>query len=1240
MSNSTSPSIRIAAASPSPLPDQLADAASTNFALEAAVEHGLRVQAQLQARLNRDEVERRNSELAARAATVRHLEQALADLESRLAEQSRLLESERNGAAGLAQERSQLAAEVGVCRARIESLQQELIVTNSGAAAALTRRLRAVRTRLAPTGTTRDRATRLFIKGLRSLAGQGPLTTARKSVAWTRRKLSSGSAPRATPAIHAIPAPAAAPEAPVSVAPVPSQPPQPACDIYTAPFCHPAAVHADYADWIAENEPTLAELEHQKTAALAMGYRPLISILTPVFNTPTAILTATIRSLQEQTYDRWELILADGGSTRPETRETLMHFGLSDSRVRVVFLEKNGGISNNSNACLEAARGDFVALLDHDDIIAPFALYEVARALNDRRDLDFLYSDKDMCSEDGATRFGPLFKPTWSPDQMLSANYLTHFCVTRTSLARELGGFRECTDGAQDWDYFLRVVERTANIAHIPKVLYHWRLWSSSVSSGIGAKPYALAAQLRSIEEHFARTGTKAKLELLPDTTIHLRRHPESKHSTTVVLATRGVRGAVPAWIERLETLRQSSRFHDDFELIVAHYGTVTQPVADYYASITTTPHVTIVTDPTLGRMALLNLAATKARGDLLLFLDEALTPQSDATLDDLIVWFDRPGVDAVGGRSISSAGKQVLGALAVAPNGRLESMFAGRELTAYGYNGHSLWYRNVSAISACCLAIRREVFGQLGGFRSGFDLAGGEYELCQSIVDRGSRLVFTPDAEFLLADDASLPINGTDADVITLSSRLSAAMRSVDPFLGPNLVMIDGWPTIGGRAARATVPQPKVDSRSRGVQLFDVRSASGVKFDPATAISYALAQCHDFEPEELEASQRLVNAFPQKIRVRTVNWFIPSFHNASYGGIHTILRLANHLQLTQGVENRFCIVGDLAPEKARAAIAKPFPGLARQPILSATTDLQVLDLPAADACVATFWTTAISLLKFNRTKRKFYMIQDCEPMFYSAGSTSGQVEATYRFGYHGLCNTESLRRIYETEYGGVATHLIPAVDPSIFYPRNFANVDKGDRPYRLFFYGRPNNPRNAFEMGMTAFRKLKARMGDRVEIYAAGEVWDPADFGLQGVVHNLGILSVEQTADLYRETDLGCVMMFTRHPSYLPFEFMACGCPVLTNINPATTWFLKDGVNCTLTEASASSLARNLERTLLDEDRRWKIARHAAEQIALQHSNWRGELDHIYEFMCDTSARRPLDTETSPVATFNRHVA
>jgi glycosyltransferase involved in cell wall biosynthesis len=273
-----------------------------------------------------------------------------------------------------------------------------------------------------------------------------------------------------------------------------------------------------------------------------------------------------------------------------------------------------------------------------------------------------------------------------------------------------------------------------------------------------------------------------------------------------------------------------------------------------------------------------------------------------------------------------------------------------------------------------------------------------------------------------------------------------------------------------------------------------------------------------------------------------------------------------------------------------------------------------------ADACVATLWSTAYYVLKFTQTKRKFYFLQDFEPMFYPAGSTSAQVEASYRFGFYALTNTVSLARHYQQDYGGDATFFTPCVDTSMFYPPT-KRASGPDAPFRVFFYARPSHWRNGFELGAIALRKLKERLGQRVQIISAGQQWDPREYGLEGVVENLGLLSYQQTAELYRTCDIGLAMMFTRHPSYLPFEFMASGCMVVSNLNHETSWLLKDGENCLLSVPSASSIAATIARGLEDAQLRQQITERALRLVREQFADWDSQIEHVYAYMCDPQA-------------------
>jgi glycosyltransferase involved in cell wall biosynthesis len=263
----------------------------------------------------------------------------------------------------------------------------------------------------------------------------------------------------------------------------------------------------DYDAWIARYEPGPTELTRQAEAAKSFVYHPLISIITPVYNPVPEVLRSTIDSVLAQTYLDWELCIADGGSDIPEIREVLREYARRDSRIRPVLLDQNLGISGNSNAALQSVQGEFIALLDHDDILAPFALFEVAQKLNQDPELDLIYSDFDLLTNDGAHRYQPLFKPDWSPEIMFSACYITHLTVIRTKMISRVGGFDPQVDGAQDWDLFLRVSEQTHKVAHIPKILYHWRTAGHSTAEDIWAKPYAPIAQVRVIIGHLARLG-------------------------------------------------------------------------------------------------------------------------------------------------------------------------------------------------------------------------------------------------------------------------------------------------------------------------------------------------------------------------------------------------------------------------------------------------------------------------------------------------------------------------------------------------------------------------------------------------------------------------------------------------------------------------------------------------------------------------------------------------------------
>jgi O-antigen biosynthesis protein len=375
------------------------------------------------------------------------------------------------------------------------------------------------------------------------------------------------------------------------------------------------------------------------------------------------------------------------------------------------------------------------------------------------------------------------------------------------------------------------------------------------------------------------------------------------------------------------------------------------------------------------------------------------------------------------------------------------------------------------------------------------------------------------------------------------------------------------------------------------------------------------LANIIDCTPEQMQQQQQHPERVVANIEDRVCNWYLPQFDNAFYGGIMTILRLAEYLQRTHGMKQRILICGAADASEVSANITKAFPALSQAEVVVLDTTEAIVNIPASDYSVATLWTTAYVLLGVQNTGYKFYMIQDFEPAFYPAGSTYAQTELSYSFGFYGIANTQSLKEIYERDYGGCAVVLKPTIDKTVFYP----GTEKiPSSPKRLFYYARPGAPRNAFELAAATLQRLKQKYGDEIDIICAGAGWDPAEYGLSNVVRTIGMLPYAETANLYRSCHAGFVMMLTKHPSYLPFELMACGAIVVTNFNQANTWLLKDGENCLLSAPSASCLAATLSYALDHYDKLAPLRENATKGIFEDSGDWDSSLGEVAKFILD----------------------
>ena len=375
-----------------------------------------------------------------------------------------------------------------------------------------------------------------------------------------------------------------------------------------------------------------------------------------------------------------------------------------------------------------------------------------------------------------------------------------------------------------------------------------------------------------------------------------------------------------------------------------------------------------------------------------------------------------------------------------------------------------------------------------------------------------------------------------------------------------------------------------------------------------------ALAEAVDVDLDRMRRAAAQAPEFDWSPGRMCCNWYLQDVASVTVGGVMTAFRIADQLKATKGVHQRFLICGGGDLNAIADKVIRVFPGLRGSEFISLTSAEKIAAIPPADIGVATLWTTAYVLARVTNCARKMYLIQDFEPLFYPAGSTSAQAELTYRFGFDAICNTAPLRDLYQSRYGGQAIAFTPQIDRSVFHP---GPAEQRWPRSRVFFYARPENPRNAFELSVAALKRLKHRMGSSVEILCAGAEFDPSRYGLDGVVQPLGWLPYERTGELYRTCHVGLSSMITPHPSYLPLELMACGALVVSIRNDVNNWLLEQDITCLTSEASASAISEQLFKGLTQWDDLKLIRQNASKRVShLSGRGWSAELADIINYV------------------------
>jgi GT2 family glycosyltransferase len=501
----------------------------------------------------------------------------------------------------------------------------------------------------------------------------------------------------------------------------------------------PQHPNAQYQVWLQQHRLTPQEIARMKAAAKTFSYTPLISIVTPVYDTDEVWLRKAIESVRAQIYPHWELCLVNDASTKPHVGPILEESVAGDSRVRVKHLPYNEGIVGASTHALSLATGEFIGLLDHDDELSPDALFEVVKRLNEDPNLDLLYSDEDKLELDGL-RVEPFFKPDWSPDLLLSMNYISHFSVLRRSILTDIGGFRAGFDGRQDYDLLLRFTELTDKIAHIPKILYHWRKTPGSAAASTAAKPFAYEAAQRAIEDALRRRGYEGRVERIVPGLFAVRYRIPSAPLVSIIIPTRDRWQLLQQCVRSIEKKTDYARY----EIIVLDNDSIELETLNYLDAIASKWGVYRCPGP-FNFSTINNFGASKAKGDYLLFLNNDTQVIRSDWLTAMVEQAQRPEVGAVGAKLLYPDGRIQHAGVILGIGGVAVHAFKYRPANSTSQYSFADVVRNCSAVTAACMLVRQRIFWEVGGFDERLRVAFNDVDLCLRLRQQGYLIVYTP---------------------------------------------------------------------------------------------------------------------------------------------------------------------------------------------------------------------------------------------------------------------------------------------------------------------------------------------------------------------------------------------------------------------------------------------------------------------------------------------------------------
>ncbi len=552
----------------------------------------------------------------------------------------------------------------------------------------------------------------------------------------------------------------------------------------------------DYREWLPKHLPDEEELNQQRSKEKEFAWRPKISVIVPLYRTPEKFLDEMIQSVRRQTYTNWELCLSDGSGADSPLRDKLAAVSAQDSRIRFASHPAPLQIAENTNAALEMATGEFLAFMDHDDVLTDHALYECVRMLNETPEADVLYSDEDKMSMDGHKFFQPHCKPDYNPDLLRTVNYICHLTVVKRELQKKIGGLRKEYDGAQDYDFILRCTEQAEKICHIPKILYHWRSHENSTAENPESKTYAFEAGRRAIEEHYRRLCIPATVEMGEFPGLYRTHyHWEEKPLVSIIIPNKDHIDDLERCIESIDT----KSTYRNYEYVIVENNSTDEETFRYYEKLEKEKsNVRVIYyKGTFNFSDIINYGAANAQGSYYLLLNNDTEIINPDCLEELLGYCMRPDVGAVGARLYYEDDTIQHAGVVIGFGGIAGHCFVQQKRGVTGYFHRIISAQDYSAVTAACMMVSKDAFEAVQGFSTELAVAFNDIDFCLKLRSIGKLIVYNPYAELYHYESKSRGLEDTpekvarfNNEIATFEKRWPEILKNGDPYYNPNLTL------------------------------------------------------------------------------------------------------------------------------------------------------------------------------------------------------------------------------------------------------------------------------------------------------------------------------------------------------------------------------------------------------------------------------------------------------------------